>query len=318
MVKSRYIPSNARKWDRDRTRSGQIFRRSQFFASHNPMASGRDWCLTLHNPREGWQEILEKDEHFKYFVGQTEVCPETKKEHIQAYVEFKNTVRLSKLQIIWGPGNHFEKRKGTRDQARDYCMKEDSRAPEAVPYEIGAWEPSKGQGKRTDLQDACAIVKNEGIKRMIDEKPDMFVKYHSGMGKYEQHCAAQRVSKWRDVHVTVLWGESGSGKTRFVWDNEDDVFSLTTYGKGKTWFQGYSGQKVLLIDDFCGQIDFQELLRILDGHPLTIENKGGSAIAEWTKVYITSNQRVTDWYSGGNVHMPALERRIKVIKEMKK
>lgn len=212
MVKSRYIPSNARKWDRDRTRSGQIFRRSQFFASHNPMASGRDWCLTLHNPREGWQEILEKDEHFKYFVGQTEVCPETKKEHIQAYVEFKNTVRLSKLQIIWGPGNHFEKRKGTRDQARDYCMKEDSRAPEAVPYEIGVWEPSKGQGKRTDLQDACAIVKNEGIKRMIDEKPDMFVKYHSGMGKYEQHCAAQRVSKWRDVHVTVLWGESDRAK----------------------------------------------------------------------------------------------------------
>jgi len=281
--------------------------------------SGRDWCCTIFNARPGWQEILEKDDQFKYFVGQQEIAPETKKEHMQCYIEFKNAVRgISKLGAIFGNGNHFEKRGGSREAARAYCMKEESRAPEAVPYEMGLWDPPKGAGKRTDLQTACEVVKEHGIKRMIDSSPDVFVKYHSGMGKYEQHCASQRVNKWRNVDVTVLWGESGSGKTRFVWDNEEDVFSLTTYGKGKTWFQGYSGQKVLLIDDFAGQIDFQELLRILDGHPLTVENKGGSAVAEWTKVYITSNLPVDNWYTGTNAHMPALERRIKTVTEMKK
>jgi len=281
--------------------------------------SGRDWCCTLHNPRAGWQEILEKDEQFKYFVGQTEIGEETKKEHVQAYVEFKNAVRMTKLQVIFGMENHFEKRKGTREQAREYCMKKESRAPEAEPYEIGEWVPSKGQGKRSDLAAACEMVKNEGIGSMIEAVPEVFVKYHSGMGKLEEFYARKRSQKWREVEVFVLWGESGSGKTRYVYDHEEEVYSLTTYQTGGVpWFQGYTGQKVLLIDDYCGQMNFQLLLQCLEGHPLCVQNKGGSAMAEWTKVYITSNFPMEHWYMGSNVHMPALQRRVKTVTEMKK
>lgn len=277
------------------------------------MANGKSWCITLHNPLPSYKSTLVADPTFVYFVENREICPETGKTHGQAYLEFSSNKRLGGLVKIFGPKNHFEPRKGTREQARDYCMKEESREPGTVPLELGEWKESKGKGKRTDLQDACESLKKRGLKPTIEESPHMYVKYAVNMERLAQFYVGQN-SQFRKLNVVVLVGPPGCGKTRYVWDNNDfdEVYPLTTYGKGKTWFQGYMGQKILLIDDFNGNIEFTELLRILDGYKLYVETKGGSALAEWTTVYITSNYPVSDWYAG-NYNIAALQRRINRI-----
>jgi len=275
----------------------------------------RHWCVTLFNPPAKLDDVVQKHPHFKYMVYQSEEAPETKKEHLQGYIEFDCVERVTALQELFGKGNHFEKRHGSREQARQYCMKEESRMAGSEPTELGEWVPDKGKGKRTDLEDTCEVLKTSGIKRAIIAAPHMYVKYANNMEKLGQFYTAMD-TQFRKIEVNVLVGPAGCGKTRSVWENEafDDVYPLTTYGKGRTWFQGYMGEKVLLIDDFNGQIEYTELLRLLDGYKMYIETKGGSALAQWTKVYITSNYPWKDWYAG-NYNLDALARRITRVKD---
>lgn len=118
--------------------------------------------------------------------------------------------------------------------------------------------------------------------------------------------------KWRDVEVVVFWGKTGTGKTRTAMA-EDSVYKLNTNNNGTLWFDGYDGEKTLVLDDFYGWIKYGELLTLLDGYPYRCQVKGSSVWARWTKVIITSNKRYEDWYMDRDIS--ALKRRISKIGE---
>lgn len=54
------------------------------------------------------------------------------------------------------------------------------------PWEIGVWDGGVSQGKRTDLDNAVAALKNGGMKRVIDEHPVAYVKFTSGLRALER------------------------------------------------------------------------------------------------------------------------------------
>lgn len=94
--------------------------------------SGRAFCLTLNNPvsREGSHfGIFVFDIHsfhnLSYFVYQLELST-TGTRHVQAYLEFKNSVRVSTIVNYFVElgfnAPHVEPRRGSADQARQYCM----------------------------------------------------------------------------------------------------------------------------------------------------------------------------------------------------
>lgn len=68
------------------------------------------------------------------------------------------------------------------------------------------------------------------------------------------------------------------------------------YGNSGLWWDGYSGQKVVLIEEFRGQVQLQKMLQVLDKYPLRLEIKGGSVPARYELVIVTSNTRPEDWY----------------------
>ena len=93
------------------------------------------------------------------------------------------------------------------------------------------------------------------------------------------------------VKRTVYWfyGLSGSGKTREAIDlaNGDYYISM----RNLKWWDGYYGQKYVIIDDFRGDFcTFHELLRILDRYPYRVEMKGTSMWIQpsTTHIIITS------------------------------
>ena len=247
--------------------------------------------------------------HIRYVVWQLEECPETLKKHYQVYAELNEPKRGSHLQKIWGVKCHFEKRKGTRDEARAYSMKEETRID--GPWELGKWEAG-GQGKRTDINSAVAMIK-EGKKyiHIINELPEVFVKYHRGLEKVK-NVLLQETKDFRSVQVNVLWGKAGSGKTREAVENGKDYYILSN-DADTVWWDGYDGEDTLIIDDFYGWIKYSLLLKVLDGYQLRLPIKGGHTYARWTKVFITSNDKPCDWYGRGMTQ--ALERRLTKIKE---
>ncbi len=92
-----------------------------------PAQQSRSWCITSFNT-EGFKDRIEAQPKIKYAVWQLERCPDTGRLHVQAYVEWKAGIRLAAAKRQIGDAQaHLEVRRGTREQARDYCTKEESR-----------------------------------------------------------------------------------------------------------------------------------------------------------------------------------------------
>lgn len=273
----------------------------------------RTFCLTSYDIKnyEQWKTLNLTETNIKYFVYQKELCPTTKKEHLQGYIEFKNQMRTYKSikQILNDPALHIEQRRGTQDEARNYCMKAESQI--APPVELGQFTT---QGRRTDIQELYNALKSGKTPTEIMELyPKLYIKYYKAIDRVFNNINQSKEGKFRPVNVEVLYGEAGTGKTRQVYQKEgtENVYRLNQSNSQNLWFDGYTNQKVLLIDDYYGWIKYGTLLQLLDGYHIRLEKKGGFVYSNWTKIYITSNEHPKEWYTKGLTQ--ALSRRINTI-----
>ncbi len=269
----------------------------------------RAYCLTLNNPttveETRWREA---EVHVRYLIFQEE-RGENGTKHYQGYVELHKPQRISGIKRIFGRRVHAEARKGTRDEAREYCRKEESRVN--GPWELGVWNKS-GQGCRSDVSALRELVKSGASDIEIVEKlPNEWFRFHRAVDKLriQYQC---RDNGERDIHNELYWGDAGTGKSRKARDENPDAFPLTT-----KWFDGYSGQKVVIIDDFRGWIPPSTLKHILDRYAYYPEKKGGFVKAMWEKVIITSNHTIRSWWPGATTlteaDYKAIERRIETV-----
>lgn len=246
----------------------------------------------------------------RYVVWQFENCPTTLRQHIQGYIELKQPMRVKAVKKLLGFEAHLEKRKGTRGQARNYCMKPETRAEDGGPHEWGEWQTG-GQGERNDLTQLYSEIKaGAALSTLLESNPGQFIRFHRGIqfAKFVVANSNSRTSRL-GLSVSVFWGASGAGKTRRAYElSGGSLFSLTKGNNSAVWFDGYEGEGTLLIDDFYGWIPYGYLLQILDVYPLRLEVKGGHTFAQWNRVIITSNSSPSEWYHREN--QQSLDRRI--------
>jgi len=145
-----------------------FFLRSFFYNMADHAARG--WCITWNNPPEelqahgedveGW--LTDKvGDNLSYAVWQLEEG-ELGTRHFQMYVELNQKKRFAQLRQLL-PGLHLEKRRGSRVDARNYCMKEDSRV--AGPWEFvfladADWEYDASS---SDLEDAIINLNEQHL-----------------------------------------------------------------------------------------------------------------------------------------------------------
>jgi len=264
----------------------------------------RHWCFTSYN------DVLPStfdDLVVRYVIYQREICPETKREHLQGYIEFFDNVRMGQVQQALGdPAVHVEPRKGSRTQAREYCRKSDT-AIVGQQFEWGDWRQDVNRKRKL-----CDILKTDmTLEEVVTEAPHLFVMYHRGLEKLFARRQKKTARAFRNVQVTAIVGPTGAGKTKKATSGVDWYILPTG---DKLWFDGYEGEGTLIIDDFYGGIKYSHLLRILDGHAYQAAIKGAFVWARWTKVFITSNAEPKDWYSINDIS--AMLRRIDNIVHM--
>ena len=69
------------------------------------------------------------------------------------------------------------------------------------------------------------------------------------------------------------------------------------------WWDGYSGQETVVLDDFKDYaMPLVELQRLLDWYPLWVEVKGGSVPMMAKRYVLTSNTSPDDWYTRADPH----------------
>lgn len=94
--------------------------------------------------------------------------------------------------------------------------------------------------------------------------------------------------------VTVLWGPTGTGKSKWAFDNAGDNYYLKA--PLTKWWDSYRGEDTVIIDEFRGVVDIAHMLLWLDRYPCAAEKKGSQTFLRTKKWIITSNLDPKDWY----------------------
>ncbi|UJO02088.1 Rep [Molossus molossus associated circovirus 1] len=262
------------------------------------MARARNWIFTDNNPERhepDWPDTV------KYAIWQLERGAEGT-QHLQGYVEFKHSTPLTRCKSIL-PRAHWEVRRGTQQQAIDYCSKQNTR--EAGPWTFGELALAS-QGARNDLLE---------LKRAIDEgKREIELYEHSAMWKYRSSALAYRnLTCPRRDHITRVYlciGPTGCGKTSFCKRVAPEAYWKFRSPGSNEWWDGYDRHSDVVIDEFYGWIKYDTLLRLIDSSPLSVEIKGGVVQFVARRLFITSNRDLDDWYPG-ITDKSALQRRIR-------
>lgn len=294
-------------------------RRDESWAQKTYPKPSRAWCFTKFDYTtetiEQYKKLASDDyaSSVRYIVFGEETCPETGKPHLQGYLELKKPSRGKAVKVLLDNDEksdvHLEHRYSgaTREQAKAYCLKE------GKPHEAGNWK-SGGQGARCDLHRVADLIANDApIEELIEKHPIECIRYHRGIEWLKARFEKKRARDFRKLEVDVFWGDAGTGKTKKALDEHPDAFTVNAH---ETFpFEGYDGEKTILIDDFEGHLKYSFLLRILDGHRLRLNTKGGHRWALFTRVIITSNKSPDQWYKRGLT--PALKRRLTTVTEFR-
>ena len=235
------------------------------------MAQGKFWCFTLNNySDEEYNKLV--NFNCNYLIVGKEVGG-SGTPHLQGYMEFKTNQRLTALKKI-NEKIHWEQRKGTPEEASDYCKKDKDF------YEIG--ELSKGRGSRSDIVAVREVVENGGGMKEVMEETNSYqaVRFAEKLLTYKE-----KKRNW-EMEVIWLWGKTGCGKTKKAFEETTNPW---VSGKNLKWWEGYDAHEDVIIDDFRADFcTYHEFLRILDRYPYTVEIKGGSRQLLAKRIYITS------------------------------
>ena len=271
--------------------------------------TSRGWVFTIHDYTEEQlrrgKVWLETHECIGISAG-LEIAPKTGSKHIQGYVRLSDAVKKTAFWKIIGPNakgkDKFWIKKANADWAANakYTSKDENVVWHKIP-------PVSHQGARNDLAEFRACLKRKPdctAAEMPEEHLNHLAKYPRLRNELRMDYLKEATRDFRQVQVIVHWGEAGTGKTRKPY--EEGAYIFDDYDNG--WWDGYDGESVICFDDFYGGIKFNYLLRLLDGYQMRLKIKGGFTYAQWSKVYITSNQKPENWYARGLTS--ALARRI--------
>jgi len=269
---------------------------------------GRKWCFTSYKKEINWKKIYQDNKDIaRYIIVQGEITPTTNRFHWQGYIQMINQCRMRKLKLMFGDmAVHLELARGTADDNKEYCSK--IRTSTGQKFEFGK---AVSQGHRSDL---------ESIKKCLDDGGGLldvaqnyfsdFIRYHRGFQKYKELIDKKKRKENRNVHVKVLSGPTGCGKSyRSVGQNLDAY--VIDFQNGNEWWDGYNGEETIIIEEYNNDLACTRMLRLLDCYRLRLPVKGGFTYANWKKIIITTNLKRDELHaSARQVHRDALNRRI--------
>ncbi len=265
------------------------------------------WVFTLNNPTDEPEELYAAL-GARYLVVQLE-RGETGTDHYQGYVEFASRKTLAACKRLL-PRAHWEPRRGSREAARAYSQKEDTRV--RGPYEFGEW--IGGPGARSDisaLQEATQAGATD--VQLWENHFAAMLRNYRGIRDYRTCVAPGRLASV-DPEAIVYYGPTGMGKSRKVMELAPDAYWVSNPGSGQpVWFDGYVGQLTVVFDDFYGWLPYAQLLRIIDRYPYSFNCKGYTVPASATRFFFTSNVEPERWYTAQHHPYGPLERRLTAI-----
>lgn len=226
----------------------------------------RNFCFTLNNYAVQDFDTLRSSPLFSYVIIGREISS-SGTPHLQGYAELKKRTRFNTLKSHLPHGIHVERRKGTAQQASDYCKKDGDYE------EVGLM---KQPGKRNDLEilrEAIRAGKNElelfEISDAMFRYPRSVLRYKKLIQESNRPKLTLELRPWQQNLMDILmqdpnprtihwyWDPIGAtGKTtfsRFLVRNHDAFY--TNGGKHSDIACAYDNQSIVVFDFTRSQAD---------------------------------------------------------------
>lgn len=301
----------------------------------NEGQSSRHWVFTINNPTDedfdnlsfhNWNAVQEAVYNLE--VG------ESGTPHIQGCLSLITHKSLQWMKNKM-PRAHIEKRRGSREQAILYCLKDAATQSESTENSLNwlddlcpniqtnlspfpvlfnfqcSWEELK---KQCQEKQTLRLPRKEALltmKTMIEEgKTDQeladfhFPTYISCIRNLHVYRSLVSVQRNFKTKVIICQGPTGTGKSKWAMDN----YPLAYWKQRSNWWDGYEGHETVIIDEFYGWLPFDLCLRLCDRYPQLVETKGGNVQFFAKTLIFTSNNLPSSWWK--NVYFQSFARRV--------
>jgi hypothetical protein len=259
--------------------------------------------LTINNPSDvGLDHIAIGKILMRFCPRYYCLCDEiatTGTQHTHVFMYSDSPFRFSTVKSRF-PTAHIERCYGTAKDNKDYIMKtgkwsESQKSDTSIPGTFEEWGdlPDEREEKSPGMCELIAdISAGKSTAQIVMSNPKFGFRVKDIDALRQALRAEKYMAENRAVKVDYLFGKTGSGKTRSIYDQygAKEICRITHYGTNHTvLFDGYYGQDVLVFEEFSSQIAIGDMLNYLDIYPLMLPARYSDKVACYTRVYITSN-----------------------------
>ena len=270
----------------------------------------RKWALVINNPLEAGldhaaiREILYRFSP-AYFCMVDEIAT-TGTYHTHIFLFSPSPMRFSTVKNRFSTA-HIEKAYGSAKANRAYILKEGhwadtDKAETSVSGTFEEWGDLPAE-KEEETPEMFKLIQDlragKSVMEIIEDNPKLAFRIREIETLRQAILEEKYSAENRALEVTYLYGASGAGKTRSIYEAHDprSIYRVTNYRAAKgISFDGYHGQEVLVFEEFSGQVPIEDMLNYLDIYPLSLPARYNDKTACYTKVYITSNSPLENQY----------------------
>lgn len=278
----------------------------------------RKYIMVINNPLEAGFDhdtIIENLHKFapRYFCLADEIAT-TGTPHTHIFLYSNSPIRFPTAKNRF-PTAHIEKAYGSARDNREYILKggkwvETDKAETTVPGSFYEWGelPTEKEEKAPDTFRLVQCIR-DGMSdtQIIEEFPNLIFRIRDFDVIRQTLLAEKYAVENRPLEVSYIYGASGTGKTRSIYQehNPKSICRITNYRASRgISFDNYTGQDVLVFEEFNSQIPLEDMLNYLDIYPLTLPARYNDRTACYTKVYITSNLPLEKQYRMEQIDRP--------------
>ena len=270
----------------------------------------RKWALVINNPLEAGldhaaiREILYRFSP-AYFCMADEIAT-AGTYHTHIFLFSPSPMRFSTVKNRFSTA-HIEKAYGSAKANRAYILKEGhwadtDKAETSVSGTFEEWGDLPAE-KEEEAPEMFKLIQDlragKSVMEIIEDNPKLAFRIREIETLRQAILEEKYSAENRALEVTYLYGASGTGKTRGIFEKHDrkSICRITDYGgRNGVRFDAYHCQDVLVLEEFHSQIPISAMLNYLDIYPLTLPARYTDRIACYTKVYITSNIPLEEQY----------------------
>lgn len=268
----------------------------------------RKWLITINNPLEhgfSREKIIEILKLFKpsYFC----LCDEVGEQgtpHTHIFIYSLSPIRFSTLRKRFNDKCHLDKVRGSCEECRNYLLKQHTEKNEKKShtsiegsfFEWGEMPEEKDNNINSLIIEELLLGKQVG--EIVVHNPKLIYRVKQLEALKESLLEKNYAGRLRE-DLKVIYIFSKHEITQFIYEKHDvkDICRITEYAKPMK-FDSYKGHKVLVLEDFKGDIEIEKILYMSEKFPYYLEARYYNRLCCYSFLYLISNRSPKHQYVG--------------------